>query len=92
MVVRIWHKHESMNPSCLVSTFQADGCDVMVWGIFSLHTLDPLVPTEHCLNATAYPNILDNSMLPTWGNSGKSLELAPSSSNMTVHQCTKQGP
>ncbi len=26
----------------------------MVWGIFSWHTLGPLVPIEHHLNATAY--------------------------------------
>ncbi len=41
--VRIWHKeHESMDPSCLVSTVQvAGGGSVMVWGIFSLHTLGP---------------------------------------------------
>ncbi len=32
--VRIWHKeHESMDPSCLVSTVQAGGGGVMVWGI-----------------------------------------------------------
>jgi len=38
--VRIWRKeHESMDPSCLVSTVQADGGGVMVWGIFSWHTL-----------------------------------------------------
>ncbi len=34
--VRIWCKeHESMDPSCLVSTVQAGGGGVMVWGIFS---------------------------------------------------------
>ncbi len=34
--IRIWHKeHESMAPSCLVSTVQAGGGGVMVWGIFS---------------------------------------------------------
>ncbi len=39
--VRIWHEeHESMDPSCLVSTVQAGG-GVMVWGIFSWHTLGP---------------------------------------------------
>jgi len=44
-----WHKeHESMDPSCLVSTVEAGG--VMVWGIFSWHTLGPLVPIEHRLN------------------------------------------
>ncbi len=31
---------------------------VMVWGIFSWHTLGPLVPTEHRLNATAYLSIV----------------------------------
>ncbi len=40
--VRIWHKvDESMDPSCLVSTVQAGGGGVMVWGIFSWHALDP---------------------------------------------------
>ncbi len=40
--VRIWPKeHESMDPSCLVSTVQAGGGGVMVWGIFSWHTLGP---------------------------------------------------
>ncbi len=42
--VRIWRKeHESMDPSCLVSMVQAGG-GVVVWGIFSWHTLGPLVP------------------------------------------------
>ncbi len=50
--VRIWHKeHESMDPSSLVSTVQAGGA-VMVWGVFSWHTLGTLVPIKHRLNAT----------------------------------------
>ncbi len=61
--VRIWHKeHKSMDPSCLVSTVQAGG--VMVWGIFSWHTLGPLVPIEHCLNATAYMSIVADHVHP----------------------------
>ncbi len=57
--VRILRKeHESMVPSCLVSTVQAGGGGVMVWGIFYWHTLGPLVPIEHCLNATAYLSIV----------------------------------
>ncbi len=41
--VRIWYKeHESMDPSCLVSTVQAGGGGVMVRGIFSWHTFGPL--------------------------------------------------
>ncbi len=50
--VRILCKeHESMDTSCLVSMVQGGG--VMVGGIFSLHTLGPLVPIERRLNATA---------------------------------------
>ncbi len=38
--VRIWCKeHESIDLSCLVSTVQAAGGGVMVWEIFSWHTL-----------------------------------------------------
>uniref|UniRef100_A0A673ZWN7 Uncharacterized protein n=1 Tax=Salmo trutta TaxID=8032 RepID=A0A673ZWN7_SALTR len=52
MFVRIWRKqHESMAPSCLVSTVQAGGDGVMVWGMFSWHTLRPLIPIEQCFHA-----------------------------------------
>ncbi len=62
--VRSWRKeHESTDPSCLVSTVQAGG-GVMVWGIFSWRTLGPLVPTEHCLNATAYLSIVGDHVHP----------------------------
>ncbi len=36
----------------------------MVWGIFSWHTLGPLVPIEHHLNATAYLSILADHVHP----------------------------
>ncbi len=46
--VRIWCKeHESMDLSCCVSLVQAGAGGVMVWEIFSWHTLSPLVPIEH---------------------------------------------
>ncbi len=62
--VRILCKeHESMDPSCFVSTVQA-GDGVMVWRIFSWHTLSPLVPTEHSLNATAYLSIIAGHVHP----------------------------
>ncbi len=61
--VRIWRKeYESMDPSCLVSTVQADGGGVMVWGIFYWHTLGPLAPIEHNLNATAFLSIVTMSI------------------------------
>ncbi len=53
-----------MDPSCLVSTVQAAGGGVMVWGIFSWHTLGPLVPVEHRLNATAYLSIVADHVHP----------------------------
>uniref|UniRef100_A0A803JC28 Uncharacterized protein n=1 Tax=Xenopus tropicalis TaxID=8364 RepID=A0A803JC28_XENTR len=57
-IVRIWRKqNENMDPSCLVTTVQAGGGGVMVWGMFSWHTLGPLVPIGHHLNATAYLSI-----------------------------------
>ncbi len=52
-----------MDPSCLVSTVQAGG-GVMVRGIFSWHTLGPLVPIEHRLNITAYLSIVADRVLP----------------------------
>ncbi len=63
--VRIWRKeHESMDPSCLVSTVQAAGGGVMVWGIFYWHILGPLVSIEHLLNTTAYLSIVADHVHP----------------------------
>ncbi len=61
--VRIWCKeHESMDPSCLVSTVQAGGgvmvCGVIYWGHFG--------PLEHRLNATVYLSIVVDHVHPLW--------------------------
>ncbi len=53
-----------MDPSFLVSTVQDGGGGVMVWGIFSWHTLGHLIPNEHRLNATAYLSIVDDHVHP----------------------------
>ena len=52
-----------MDPSCLVTTVQA-AAGVMVWGMFSWHTLGPLVPIGHRLNATAYLSIVSDHVHP----------------------------
>jgi len=62
--VRIWRKqNENMDPSCLVTIVQAGGGGgVMVWGMFSWHTLSPLVPIGHCLNAMAHLSIVSDHL------------------------------
>ncbi len=47
-----------------VSTVQAAGGGVMVWGLFSWHTLGLLVPIEHRLNATVYLSIVADHVHP----------------------------
>ncbi len=53
-----------MDLSCLVSMDQAGGGGVMVWGIFSWHTLCPLVLIEHRLKATDYLSIVADHVHP----------------------------
>jgi len=53
-----------MDPSCLVTTVQAGGGGVMAWGMFYWHTLGPLVPVSHRLNATAYLSIVSVHVYP----------------------------
>jgi len=61
----MWRKqHESMDPSCLVPTVQAGGGGVIVWGIFSWHTLVPFVTIEHGLNTTAYLSFVADYVHP----------------------------
>ncbi len=84
--VIIWRKeHESMDPSNLVSTVQAAG-GVMVWGIFSWHTLGPLGPIEHRLNATAYLSIVADHVHPFMTTVYKSSDAT---SSRIMHHVTK---
>ncbi|XDV36000.1 hypothetical protein PO909_005854 [Leuciscus waleckii] len=64
--VRIWRKqNENMDPSCLVTTVQAGGDGVMVWGMFSWHTLGNLHFCDGTINADKYIEILEHNMLPS---------------------------
>jgi len=53
-----------MDPSCVVTTVQAGDGGVMVWRMFSWHTLGPLVPIGHSLNAMAYLSIVSDHVYP----------------------------
>jgi len=50
-----------MDPSCLVTTVQAGGGGVLVWGIFFFAHFRPI---WHRLNATAYLSIVSNHVHP----------------------------
>jgi len=39
-------------------------CVFGVWGMFSWHTLGPLVPIGHCLNSMAYLSIVSDHLHP----------------------------
>ncbi len=60
--VRVW-RIKNMKAWIHHATIQAGG-GVMVWGIFSWHTLRPLVPIEHRLNSTVYLSIVADHVHP----------------------------
>ena len=51
-------------PIPYVIKVQAGGGGVMVWGMFSWHTLGLLIPINHHLNATAYLSIVADHVHP----------------------------
>lgn len=63
--IRIWRKqHEFMDPSCQMTTLQAGGGGIMVWGMFSWSTLGPLISVETSLNSTEYLRIVADHVHP----------------------------
>ena len=57
-----------------------------VWGIFSWHTLGPLVPIDHHLNPTAYLSIVGDHVLPFMTTVSPSSDGSFQQDNVTMSQ------
>lgn len=51
------HKNHGPNMPC-TSAIQAGGGSLMVWGMLSWHTLDLVIPMNHCLKSTVCLSIV----------------------------------
>lgn len=56
--------HESMDPTCLVTSVQASGSGATVLERFSWHTLGMIIPINHHMDTTSYLSIVADHVHP----------------------------
>ena len=64
------YKGEEFNPKCTKKTVKFGGGSVMVFGMFSIHGIYPLVCLNTRVNAAIYKKLLDDHVIPNINNSG----------------------
>ena len=79
-------QHESMDQICPVSTLQAGGGGVMMWGMFFWHALGPSISINDSLNATAHLSIVADHVRPFMA---QSTHLLMATSSMIMHHVKK---
>ena len=63
--VHVWCQPKDFyNPECLVLTVKGSGGSVMLWGTFSWHCLDAVLPFESKVNANHYLMVLSDHLHP----------------------------
>ncbi len=64
MVIKQIHSPATLSGTLVQLLGNTSGGGVMVWGVFSWHTLGSLVPIEHRLNAIVYLSIVADHVHP----------------------------
>jgi len=63
--VHMWcQPKEFYNPECLILTVKGSGGSIMLWGTFTLHDLDAVIPWEGKVNANRYLMGLSDHLHP----------------------------
>lgn len=52
-----------MDATCIATMLQAGGGNMMVWGMISIHSLNPLIHVQQHLNKTSYLSIILDHVL-----------------------------
>ncbi|GBN21014.1 Transposable element Tcb2 transposase [Araneus ventricosus] len=57
--------HKTMDPSCIVSTVQANGGSIMIWGCFNGSGLESATLRDNKTKSQHYLNVLNDQVIPS---------------------------